>query len=129
MQKARLRAMWRKIDIDSGGTISRAEFRRALDPYLSLVDKERNVKAGMLPTNGKWGGGGERGSSLDRVVDQAVEANASSSTAAAASAFGAGPPLSSKKRPNGVTSKTGGGSTSSMSRGSSNEEAAGSGKV
>jgi len=67
MQKARFMAMWRKIDIDSGGTISRDEFRRALDPYLKLVETEEKVKAGMLPAGGEGSGRKpKRGSSLDR---------------------------------------------------------------
>jgi len=48
MHHMRMKAMWRKIDIDSSGTITCAEFRRAIDPYLDLVTKELEAKASML---------------------------------------------------------------------------------
>jgi Ca2+-binding EF-hand superfamily protein len=32
MPQSRIKAMWRKVDIDSSGSISSDEFRRALDP-------------------------------------------------------------------------------------------------
>jgi Ca2+-binding EF-hand superfamily protein len=51
MQKERLKAMWNKIDIDSSGSISAAEFRRAIAPYVDQVMKERAdlIEAGFIP--------------------------------------------------------------------------------
>lgn len=38
-------AMWRKVDIDSSGSITREEFARAIDPYVLLVKKEHAERA------------------------------------------------------------------------------------
>jgi Ca2+-binding EF-hand superfamily protein len=40
MQAERFKAMWRRIDIDSSGAISKDEFKRAISPYVDQVVKE-----------------------------------------------------------------------------------------
>jgi len=47
LQSERLQAFWRNIDIDSGGSISMAEFSRALNPYVRLVTLENMANAEM----------------------------------------------------------------------------------
>lgn len=48
--------MWNKIDIDSSGSISCEEFRRAIVPYVDQVTKERNdmLEAGFIPRRGSF---------------------------------------------------------------------------
>jgi hypothetical protein len=49
IQSDRIRAMWRKIDIDSSDSISMDEFHRALKPYVRLVELENAANSKMLP--------------------------------------------------------------------------------
>jgi hypothetical protein len=40
--------MWNKIDIDSSGSITREEFRRAIDPYIVLVRSEMRAQQAQV---------------------------------------------------------------------------------
>ena len=51
--EVKLRALWRRIDIDSSGSISCNEFKRALEPYIDAIIAKRTNRPRKATSDNK----------------------------------------------------------------------------